>query len=115
MSTTTETEQHWTQLANDMKASLDKFYAPLTIDCSADIEHRCIDYSPPFYLHDKCNELSFGVSIDETHEPNYPLHCTSEIYKGVFVVQSPQDWEPHLDKFVVWKDEIESLIKKIRS
>lgn len=109
------TEQQWNQLADDMKAAVDRVYAPLSVECHTDIINKCIDYYPPFYLIDKCNEFHFGVTVGETQEPNYPLYCTSEIYNGVFVVKSAQDWETHLDKFVAWKDQIESLMKKIRS
>lgn len=105
----------WEEIAKDMKVAVDKVYAPLKIECTADEENGFIDYHPPFYLEEKCNEVSFGVYVGENAEPKYPLKCSSELYKGEFIVESAEDWERHLDKFVVWKKEIEELIKKIRS
>lgn len=105
----------WEALARDMKVAVDEVYAPLDVICEAYEEFKCIHYHPPFYLADKCNEISFGVQLDEESEPKYPLECTSEIYTDTFVVKSKEDWKNHVEKFVVWKKEIEELIQKIRS
>ena len=102
-------------LAKDMKVVIDEVYSPLTINVESYVDegNTCLEYYPPFYLEDKCNAISFGVTI-LSDEPKYPLRCTSEYHNGEFIVQSANDWCNHTDKFVLWKDEITSLIKKIR-
>ena len=107
----------WNELARDMKVAVDKVYSPLSVECVPMPEERIIDYYPPFYLEDKCNEQLFGVMLmcDKHQPPQYPLKCKSEIYKEEFVVQSPEDWENHVDKFVTWRPQIQELLRKIKS
>jgi hypothetical protein len=97
------------QLMTDMQAAVNKVYSPLTVKCN--IYKNDIDYHPCFYFHDKCNGITFGVTV--VSDTCYPITCTSEHYRGEFVVQSAEDWHNHTDKFVVWKNEIQALIKEI--
>jgi hypothetical protein len=74
---------------------------------------RYFDYSPPFYLDDKCNEMGFGVTfpIETVH---YPVTCTSSELGTEFTVLNSGDWINHVDKFVVWSKKIRKLFIKIR-
>jgi hypothetical protein len=117
----------WNLIARDIKIVLDQVYFPLSIDVEAMEEFRTIDYYPPFYMSDKCNEQLFGVHIlcgkghsdYETEcelchiDLSYPLICKSEIYSGTFAVLSASDWINHADKYITWKDKIQKLIKEI--
>ena len=107
-------EQRIKQIGQDMKLAVDKVYWPLTTECYVDMDYKYIDYDPLFYFDSKCNEISFGVHF-HGKEPQYPLTCTSAHYSGQFVVESPEDWENHTDKFVAWKKEIQEMMQKIRS
>lgn len=106
-------EEQWNKLAQDMKVAIDEVFFPLKVECNVDIGCSCLDYGPPFYLNDKCNEVSFGVRVEG--EPTYPLTCNSDWYQGTFTIQNPEDWKNHTGKFVAWADECKELIKKIRT
>lgn len=119
--------KHWDALCNDMLAAINKVFYPLKIEGYNDEEF--IAYEPPFYLEDKCNEVSFGVTVicDDGEIPQYPIRCTSDwnnrhcrfqafIPSGEeFIVQSAEDWDNHMDKIVAWKDDCMALIAKIRN
>lgn len=108
----------WDQLARDMKVAVNRVFSPLNVVCIAYKEWRCIDYQPPFYLEENCTEIRFAIKIKCKYVeiPKYPLTCTSDYYdKGEFIIQSPEDWENHTDKFIWRKSEIEELLKKIKS
>lgn len=105
--------QQWDSLVQDMKIAVNKVFFPLDVNCEADIDCECIDYHPPFFLVDKCNEVSFGVHV--VGEPTYPLTCTSDWYSGRFTIQNAEDWDNHTSKFVAWSDKCKELIQKIRT
>lgn len=109
-------EEIWDELAKDMKVAVDNVFSPLKIRCMADKLNGFIDYFPPFYLEDKCNEMGFGVKViyEPGDIPKYPLTCTSDCHKEQFIVESREDWENHVDKFITWKTEVKELINKIR-
>jgi hypothetical protein len=102
-------------IEDDMKHCLDTIFKPLNIKVEA-FEYddtKNIDYYPPFYLDNKCNEIGFGVQVQG--EWSYPLVCRSDWYKGEFVIANADDWINHGNKFVAWHDECVDLINRIRS
>lgn len=101
-------------IADDMERALDTVFKPLGVRAEAfEGDYNYIDYTPPFYLEDKCNQVGFGVKVDG--DWSYPLKCKSDWYRGEFVVANADDWINHLDKFVAWHDECVDLINRIRS
>jgi len=74
-----------------MESALNKIFDPLEINCFYYTE-ECesepdimLNYSPPFYLDDKCNEIFFGVTIQKNNI-DYPLTCTSEYCREKFII-----------------------------
>lgn len=102
----------WDQLVRDMKIAVDRVFAPLEVQCFYNEEDDCIDYIPPFYLHNKCNNMGFGVGVEG--DLKYPLTCTAAAYDGEFIVESKDDWINHADKIVRWHDECIQVIRTIR-
>lgn len=111
-----ERNKAWEQLAKDMNVVVNRTFAPLNVLCVAYGEWQCIDYHPPFHLEVNPNKVIFSVNIKcgKEETPKYPLKCSSDCYVGQFIVESPEDWETHADKFIERKNDIEELIRNIR-
>ena len=108
-----------------MQTAVNAVFSPLVVECWA--ADTSIFYEPPFYFEDKCNEMTFGVTVVcNVHDvPTYPLTCTSECHDEDlmvklgradrhFVVQSAADWHNHVDKFIYWRTDYQNLFNKIR-
>jgi len=55
-------EEAWQNITNDVKAAIDKVFWSLQVKCSYGEQLVDIDYYPPFYLDEKCNEIMFGFT-----------------------------------------------------
>jgi hypothetical protein len=104
-------------VAADVKRAVDAVFFPLEIevweDSSSAENGHMIDYTPPFFLDEKCNEMTFGIYFQG--EPKYPLVCRSageNAQLRTFTVQNADDWINHAPSFVTWYNECVELMDK---